>query len=174
MNENWTQIVQAISSIVVAGTSVIGFVFLIFQLRQISTSIKSQNHAAIYQTSVELNKILLDNPKYIPYFFENKEMDEDDQDFKKLQLAATIATDFYEYVFTEKNNMDINMRNSWIEYIQEAYANCVYIRLHINQNKSVLNPEFVHIIQMKYNQQQLTSQMVETEKKNGSNESTTA
>lgn len=172
MSENWTQVAQAISSIIAAGASVIGFIFLILQLRKISTSIKSQNHAAIYQTSVELNKILLDNPKFIPYFFENKEMDENDPDFKKLQLAATIATDFYEYVFTEKNNMDVNMRNSWMEYIQEAYSNSVFIRSHIEQNENMLNPKFVEIIQMKYHQQLFMNEMAETDQKSKGTEIT--
>src|SRR5712691_11830474 len=64
----WTADVQAIASI-------IAFVVVIYQIRQLQRTIRSDTHSKLYSHYLEVTKLLLQKPQLRPYFYGGKVLD---------------------------------------------------------------------------------------------------
>jgi len=75
MENEWTEVAQAIAAITTAIAS-IGMLWVVNrQLRQANRSLKQSYHVSLYSANAEIDKVFIDKPELRPYFYDNKELD---------------------------------------------------------------------------------------------------
>jgi hypothetical protein len=64
----WTDVAQLVAT-------VIGFVFVVFQLRELQRATQGDTHADLYGQYMEMGKLFLRKPHLRPYFYDSAEID---------------------------------------------------------------------------------------------------
>jgi hypothetical protein len=140
---------QAIGTMISAITSIIAFGILLFQIRQINQTIKSQNHSSIYQIGLQINNLMIENIKLMPYFLGEKELKDGSDEFYKSRLICESLLDFYEYVFLEKSRVDSDLLEYYKNYIKMMYNRNILMQKYLSENENTYDSEFVKLIKSK-------------------------
>ena len=148
-NVTWADSWQAIGTMISAIASIIAFGILFFQIRQINQTIKSQNHSSIYQIGLQINNLMIENIKLMPYFLGEKELKEGSDEFYKSRLICESLLDFYEYVFLEKSRVDSDLLEYYKNYIKIMYNRNVLMQKYLSENENTYDSEFVQLIKSK-------------------------
>ena len=117
----WTADVQAIASIV-------GFVVIIYQIRQLQRAIQSDTHNKLYTHYLEVTKLLLQKPQLRPYFYGGKVLDKtvpDQADIRQeIEVMCEVFLSLFEHAVVQKNNLPgDSWQNCWKAYVLERYKN---------------------------------------------------
>lgn len=145
----WADSLQAIGNIIGAVFSVLAFIILVVQLRQIVNTIKSQNHSSIYQIGLQLNNLLIENSELMPYFLGTKKLKEDSSEFHKCRLICESLLDYYEYVHLEKSRIDNDLLEYYGNYIKIMYNRNVLMQEFLMENIETYDKDFVKLITSK-------------------------
>jgi hypothetical protein len=148
-NVTWADSWQAIGTMISAITSIIAFGILFFQIRQINQTIKSQNHSSIYQIGLQINNLMIENIKLMPYFLGEKELKDGSDEFYKSRLICESLLDFYEYVFLEKSRVDSDLLEYYKNYIKIMYNRNILMQKYLSENENTYDSEFVQLIKSK-------------------------
>ena len=137
MNEavKWTDILQGIGSIAGAVISIVGFVLLWRQIKLTNETLKQNNHTSIYTINTDIYKYLADNSHLRPYFYENKELEDEDPNTQQLLGFCEIIADFFEFILIEEDALDHNLIEPWEFYMQKIYKNSPVFRKYIEENE---------------------------------------
>lgn len=127
---------------------IIGFVFVWRQIKQVNASIKSNTDNNLYSLTIDINKFLIENPELRPYFYgdasgKEKEYDNKDLNFNKIETLADIYITFFEYIFEERKNMEIDLFNSWEEWKKDMYKKSPAIRKHLKNHSNWYKSDFI-------------------------------
>jgi hypothetical protein len=145
----WADSWQAIGTMISAIASIIAFGILFFQIRQINQTIKSQNHSNIYQIGLQINNLMLENSKLMPYFLGEKELKDGSDEFYKSRLICESLLDYYEYVFLEKSRVDSELLEYYKNYIRIMYNRNILMQKYLSENESTYDSDFVQLIKSK-------------------------
>jgi hypothetical protein len=147
-------IIEAIGTIVSSIVSILGLIFIVKQLKQLNLTLRSHDHGAIFSMAFNLNKMLVDNPEFIPVFLENVTIPATDKNHFKAKAIVIIALDFYEYVFEERENLSVNMNATWLAFMQDIYCTNAMLRQLVYEQEYYLDPEFITFIKARFEQMQ--------------------
>lgn len=67
----------------------VGFLAVIYQLRQVEKSVRSATRSTIYNLASQVKQNLIDNPDLRPFFHEGKVISEEHKDFDRVMAVAT-------------------------------------------------------------------------------------
>jgi hypothetical protein len=140
---SWTDQAQAISSMAGVLVAIAGFLFVSYQIRQISRASRASAHAAIFAHSLELTHLMLDNPEVRPYLCDGKDLLKGDPLYSDVVLACEMFADFYEHVFLQRENLPKQSRTCWDKAITSRYQKNSALRKYIEEHESVYAPDFI-------------------------------
>lgn len=128
--------------------AIIGFYFIVRQIKQVNSSIKSNTNNSLYSLTIDINKFLIENPNLRPYFYgdaEGKQLDYDfnHPHFHQIETLADIYITFWEYIFEERNNLGEELFRTWEKWIQDIYNKSPAIQKHIRTSKKWYKKSFV-------------------------------
>ena len=69
---NWAEALQGIGAILSVVVTIIGYIFIVSQIKQTNKSIQHSSNVAIYSISSEFYRFIADNSELRPYFYDNK------------------------------------------------------------------------------------------------------
>lgn len=145
----WADSWQAIGAMASAIASILAFVVLFFQIRQINNTIKSQNHSSIYQIGLQINNLMIDNSDLMPYFLGSKKLKAESAEYHKCRLICESLLDYYEYVFLEKNRVDKELINYYKNYVKIMYNRNILMQEFLSENIATYDKGFVQLITSK-------------------------
>ena len=149
MNEvTWADTWQAIGTMISAVASVIAFGILLFQIRQISQTIKSQNHSNIYQIGLQINNLLIENSELMPYFLGENKLKEGSTEYHKSRFICESLLDYYEYIFFQKNKIDSDLLDYYRNYVRVMYNRNVLMQEFLLEHESTYNADFVQMMKL--------------------------
>jgi hypothetical protein len=135
MEPMWTDIVQAIGSIGTILAAVIGFIFVIKQLRQVETTLRKDAIELLYERAFAIQNILLNESELRPYFFENAPVPSDPMIMAKLETYSEMVFDFYELIIDETHFMSSGLSQPWKYYLKDLYSRSPFLRRHLDMNQ---------------------------------------
>jgi hypothetical protein len=144
MEINWSAL-QGICAILSIVITLLGYIFLFRQITQTNKGIQHSSGVAIYSISSEFYKFLADNSKLRPYFYNNKEVIENDNDQDKLLAMCEYLADFFEFVIIESKGLDPRIFESWKDYMSVIYKNSPVFRFYLSKYKSNYTPELLAV-----------------------------
>lgn len=146
------EVLEVIASFLGVLIGIIGFYFIWKQIRQVNSSIKSSTDNNLYSLTIDLNKLLIENPDLRPYFYgdangKEKLYNNSDPNFSKIETLADVYVTFFEYIFEEKKNMQIELFNSWEEWKKDMYKKSPAIRGHLKNHAGWYKNDFIKSFQ---------------------------
>lgn len=130
MNPSWTDVVQAICSLGALIVAVVGFVALIFQVRQLERAIRGDTHSKLYEQGLATVQLVFEAPNLWPYVYEGKETAPGDPDYFQLCALVEIIADFHEHIALQKPNLPPAVWQRWRDYLRETTRTCPTLRDH--------------------------------------------
>lgn len=148
MSDATRNVLEITASFLGVVVGIFGFYFVWKQIKQVNSSIKSSSNNNLYSLTIEINKFLIENPELRPYFYgdsngKEKDYDKKDPNFDKIETLADIYITFYEYIYEERDNIGMDIFNSWEEWKLDMYAKSPAIRKHLNNYAKWYNDDFV-------------------------------
>jgi hypothetical protein len=137
-NPSWTEVCQAVASLAGVVLSLVGFLFVILQLRQNQQATDRQTHAIVYQLNQEIYSLLVNHPDLRPYFYENEKIPCDEPIRSKVLAAAEMICDMFEYIVLNDKSLGKEIRKGWMSYMRRMYQ----------ENQCL--PEFLSIASAQY------------------------
>ena len=101
----WTDIAQAIGSVVSCLIGIIGFYVVAKQLKQVDKAIRKEALESLYGRVYEIQQVVLQDPQLRPFFYDNKPLPEDTDTLNKLLVLSEMVLDFYELITLQKEFM---------------------------------------------------------------------
>ncbi len=145
MEPIWTDIIQALGSILGVVIMLVGFIFVYIQIRQLKNSIISNTNNYVYtQTNEFLNFIT--THKLRPYFYENKKYEEDDKK-QEVYTACELASCWFEFVFLEKGNYRKGIWEKWLNAVSSIYRSSPILRIYLEQKKDWYSDEMIEYLE---------------------------
>ncbi len=143
MEVNWSEAAQGICAILAIVITLLGYFFIIRQINQTNKSIQHTSSVAIYSISSEFYKFLADNSNLRPYFYDRKELAENDPNKDKLFAMCEYLADFFEFVIIESNDLDERIFESWKDYMDMIHENSPVFRLYLTLYASSYTQELL-------------------------------
>jgi hypothetical protein len=127
-----------IADAVQAGASVLGFVLVIIQLKQIKRTIQRETHSTLYSHYVEVTKLLTLKPKLRPYFYEKKALDSNDAELlSDINMMSETIASLLEHCVLQKCNLPGNSwKTCWSPYVEERYRQSPVLQNWIHENEA--------------------------------------
>jgi hypothetical protein len=144
---SWADQVQAIASIVGVTIAIVGFIFVSYQIRQVSQSNRASAHTAIFSHSLELTRLMMENPEVRPYLSEGKDLIREDPLYDKVILICEMFADFYEHVSLQRENLPEQSRGCWDKAIAHRYQRNSALKRYIEAHRSVYAPSLLAAIE---------------------------
>jgi hypothetical protein len=137
---DWTSIIQTF-------VAVIGFAAVVYQLNQVERNLRSATRWSIYDMASRVKQNIIDDPGLRPYFFDNKELTKDDENFNKVMAVADLFCLYLEKIATQGEGISDDNNTAWAKnYVRDVYMNCPAIRMNLNGNEKWYSKEFWEII----------------------------
>ncbi len=121
MQPSWIELVKAFGPIIGALVSLLGFTFLIRQVRLNRLSLENQTRSSIYQLSYSVYRLFIEHPDLRPYFYDGKPSPESEPERSKVLAAAELLTDFFESIVHSAHIIEPDLRSTWFKYMEDIY-----------------------------------------------------
>lgn len=141
----WTDVVQAIAAIGSLLIAVVGFLILIFQIKQLERAIRGDTQSGLYAHTFEIMKFIADSPQIRPYFYDGKELRAGDESYDLVMTATEIVADFFEHVVLQKANLPDEVWQKWCLQIQKTYSNSPALQEYYAKNKLAYSMDVVSL-----------------------------
>jgi hypothetical protein len=127
---NWGQITQIVVSLV-------GFVFVIFQLAMVRRALRGSTHDRIYAHYNDVCKTLLGYPELYSYFYENADPAKlTREDRRKVRMLCEIIMGLIEHAVVQRSNMPPrSWSGCWRPYALERIKQSQALREYFDPNQ---------------------------------------
>lgn len=140
----WTDVAQLVVSLV-------GFCFVVYQIRQLSKTVAGDAYTSLYEQYVEVGKILLDRPHLRPYFYADLQVDAgapgSANTLAEIEIICELLTGLLEHAALQRHSMPSGIyEQCWQAYTKERYQKSPALREFWAGNKTWYAREFHQIV----------------------------
>ena len=141
MTPTWTDIAQAIGSIIAGLAAVVGFWLVIKQLKQVDRTIHRDVLDCLYSRVYEIHQVVLANPDLFKYFYERADAPEDPVLRSKLDTLCEMVFELYELIVLQKDSMSKELYESWFVYMKKMVEQSPVLQQHLETHHDWYVPE---------------------------------
>ncbi|GJL90801.1 hypothetical protein [Hyphococcus sp.] len=130
---------ETLEAYVAAGglaVTIVGFAFIIVQIRQIERSVRSGAQAAIYTQAADFRSHLVAYPELRPLFFDGADIDQTHPDFSRALTLAELFLNYLEQIAVQGGNFDGGDRRAWESFVRLTLAASPIMKRRLEENKS--------------------------------------
>lgn len=135
--------IEATMSLGAVIVSIIGFVFVVYQLRQNRLAMEENVHAQVYNIGHNVYATLSNNSEIYPYFYSSIGIPDDDELRSQVYITAEMLADFFEYIIHGRDVMAESLRVGWIVYMQKMYQRSLCFREYVHNNQESYSGKFI-------------------------------
>jgi hypothetical protein len=143
---SWTDVTQAIASAASVVVGLIGFLLVVYQIRQLQRSIYGSTFESLYSQENNILHVFIDKPHLRPYFYDNKAVDPSDGNYNQVMAIAELCTDFFEHLSLAQENLPPETRFRWNRCIVDFYNSSPALRLHIQTYRDWYCDELLNLV----------------------------
>jgi hypothetical protein len=131
--------------------TVIGFVFVVFQIRYLRRATQGDTHADLYSQYMEMGKLFLRKPHLRPYFYHSAEIDVTAPNSARLKqevaMMCELITTLLEHAALQRPNLPgESWKECWQAYTCARFDNSSVLREWWESNKEVYAESFRKIV----------------------------
>jgi len=130
LSPEWTTAIGTWVTIILV---VISILLVWRQIRDLKTSVENQTYQSVYQTEFDIHRYFLENPKYRPYFYENKTPDLEGDEKIKLDTLTEWVCDFFDDVYQQRDTMTPATFSKWRQFMKDIYQTSPALRAFIEK-----------------------------------------
>lgn len=112
----------------------IGLPLLYFQLRGVQQTLQSTTHAAIYEQAADFRGYLIQYPHLRKYFFDNEEIESDNEEYNRVLSIAEIYLNYLEQIAVLQNSFGKENIVSLTRFVNSAFDKSPILRKLLSQN----------------------------------------
>lgn len=140
---NWADAFQGIGTVAGAVISLLGFVFVIRQLRHNRMAIEAQTEAHIYGMGLEAYKVMIEHPELGPYIYEGQPLPAYGRERYQAFSAFEMFCDYFEFIILQEDSVSADVRDSWIRYMTKLFQSSVALQEFIYTRQEQYTPQFL-------------------------------
>jgi hypothetical protein len=144
---HWADAMQGLGTMAAALISLVGFLFVIRQLRYTRQAIETQSQAQIYNMGLEAYKVVIDHPELGKYIYDSAPLPKDGLDRHRALATFELFCDYFEYVVLQDGVVSSDVRDSWIRYMEQLFRRSVAIQEFVNDRKGQYTPQFISVFE---------------------------
>ena len=129
----WTEIVEAISAAGSFLVTIVGFIFVLRQLRQVDQSIRGDTNASLCQQSLEILNAMMSRKGCYKFFYDGISLANDDPDREEILLLTEMIVNYLDLVALQKDNMPSNVWPRWKNFISDTIESSPVVTEHLTK-----------------------------------------
>jgi hypothetical protein len=141
---------QTLLSIISIIVNIIGFFFIIKQITQQALATKGETYTSMCSLSYEILEMIFENPFLYDYFYNNKKLEEDNENKIKILICTEMIANYCDNVTLQRENMPDYIWQRWRNFIISQLDTSLVFREFMNEYSEWYSPEMILIIN-KYN-----------------------
>ncbi len=115
-------------SIIALVISVIGVVYTHWNYGKTQKALLNDSMGRLYQQNNEIRMVFFNYPQLREYFFRDREISEDDSNYKQVLSVAEMILNYLEHLLIQKENIPEEQWSSWSDLIGVYYKGRPIIR----------------------------------------------
>ena len=140
---HWADAFQGLGTAAAAMISLVGFVFVIRQLRYTRQAIESQTQAQIYGMGLEAYKVFIEHPELGRYLYDGAPLPAAGDERHKVISAFEMFCDYFEYIVLQEGAVAAEVRDSWIRYMEKTFRHSAALQEFIATNREQYTPQLL-------------------------------
>ncbi len=125
----------------------LGFLAVIWQLRQLDKDLKSNTRTSIYDMAARIKDVFLSRPHLRPYFFEGVAIDDKDKDYEEALAVADYFCLYLEQISTQRETIAKQDRDAWCRYAHDIYQNSPIIQAYLEDKREWYSRPFWQVME---------------------------
>lgn len=142
----WTDSLQAICACGSLIVTVLGFVFVLYQLKQVDRTIRGETNASLCQQSIEVLNAMMSKKDCYPYFYDGKELAEDSPNRVEILILTEMVVNYLDLVALQKDNLPENVWARWRNFILDTVSFSPVVKQHLKKYHNWYSDELNQII----------------------------
>lgn len=131
-----------------AMATIVGFLFLGYQLRREQLVLEVQTSAEVYGSGIEVLKLFVEQDDLRPYFYDCKPFPEksaNDGLWNRVMTACEIMCDQFESFYSSQNSLDNEVSSIWLRYMCGIYLTSPSLRYFLVQEGYRYDGDFIGV-----------------------------
>lgn len=145
MRAPWADAFQGLGTVAGALISLLGFAFVIRQMRYTRQAIETQTQAQIYNMGLDAYQTLIAHPELGVYFYGEARLPVDETERYRVFAAFEIFCDYFEYIILQKGSVSEDVRDSWMRYMTALFRRSPAMREFIEGRRDQYTPQFIAV-----------------------------
>jgi len=125
--------------------TIIGFIIVFFQIREVRHVLHSQAHGTLFTRDNELMKTLLERAELYPYFFEGKDIVKEDPNYNRVYLLADMWATNFEHIVMQKDFLPDHIWPPSQDYMRSIYATSPALRQYLRESGESFSDHLLEI-----------------------------
>jgi hypothetical protein len=125
---HWTDVVEAIASGATVLVTLVGFLLVVHQIRLVKRSLQSDTNGRFCEQSLTIMAFMAERPYLYDYFYERKELVENDDNRIEVLCATEMMANYADLVVCNLSDVDRPVRERWHSFVADALANSPVLR----------------------------------------------
>ncbi|WP_375201687.1 hypothetical protein [Hyphococcus sp.] len=121
--------------------TVIGFIFIIVQVRQLGRSVRSSAQSAIYDQAADFREHLVAYPQLRPFFFDGADIDPAHPEYNRALTIAELFLNYLEHIAIQGGNFDGNDRKAWESFVRAALTASPLMSRRLAERPDAYSPQ---------------------------------
>src|SRR2546423_6140470 len=146
---SWPIITQAIASVAYVFVTLIGFLLIRRQIKQVDFSTRRDAYGELYTQQHSITRFFLDHPTLRPFFYDNEPIVDDDAEYKKVMVVAEMIADFSEHIYMQLPSLPPDIQRGWQSYLKYIFDHSPAVRAHFKDKGDWYSFDFVQFLRAK-------------------------
>jgi hypothetical protein len=146
MDVKWTEVIEALVALGTLFVTVIGFLIVIRQIRQVERTIRGDTNANLCAQSIEILKEIGACPECYPYFYENKELPPDEPSRVRILCICEMTANYLDHVALQRDNLPPAVWKRWSLFIRDAVQGSPVLREHFAKYRDWYSDEVLRLV----------------------------
>jgi hypothetical protein len=115
------------------------------QTKQLNTSIRLETFQRVYEKMIEIDLFFVEHPDLKAYFYQGKEVEDENQREEILCMAETMVDMFYN-IFFQRTGMPSNTWRGWERYINHIVRSSPIIHQYLASSNTWYDEDFLILL----------------------------
>lgn len=126
--------------------TVVGFAFIIVQVRQLERSVRSGAQSAIYTQAADFRSHLVAYPEIRPFLFDAVDIDPSHPEYNRALTIAELFLNYLEHIAVQGGNFDGGDRRAWESFVKGALAASPLMTKRLRENAKAYSAQLRRLL----------------------------
>jgi hypothetical protein len=138
-------LVIAIGTAAMPVVTIVGFVFIYFQIRDAERAIQTQARSQVYGLSLSLYELLISHPEFREYLYDGKALPTNGRARAKVFIACEMFCDFFEFILAEGKMLGADVHLAWANMMRRIVKTSPAVCAFVDERREQYTSAFLEI-----------------------------